>query len=604
MRGSFWPIVLVPSVVFGVYLLTLYPTVGWVDCGEIAAGCYLLNVLHPTGYPLYTLIGCLFAHLPLGTVVTRVNALSALCSALAALFCCLAVQRLTRSTLAGIVTAGLYAFSYTVWSNSVDADVFGLTALYVALSIYLLVRLETQEPDRQEPDRLNLLFVAYLLGLALTNHLSFASTFLGAVVFLLHRYRSKVLNLRVLPPLVGAFVLGLSPYLYLLVRSQAHPLFNWGDAHSLERLIWHVTGKQFQVWMFSLPVAEVVRNLGKALLELCRELYFGLVLVLVWGAWLVFKTRRAVFWLLSVVLVVNLFYAINYSIPDIQSYYIPFMVAAFIFTGVGLAQLVKRLKTQLRPLFLVIVAVAIAVNYRRGGAQGNYVARDFGLNYLTSAPEQAIVMTTNWDMYSPVFYLRQIEGRRPDLCVIDKELLRRSWYFQSLEQEYPWLVARSRAEIDRYRHFLDQFEHNTLRDVKGIQDAFIAMISSFVTRNPERRVFLTFDERTDSDARQLLPGYLRIPYGLYYELSRTVPWDSFDYNQLLIRRPNLVLDERTRANISTYERFALERAGFLMRSGRREEAIQDVNWVLEHFPDSHRAREMLSRLQIEAGSSE
>jgi hypothetical protein len=586
MRKVDWVAIAVPVAAFAVYLLTLYPTVGWVDCGEVAAGCYLLNVLHPTGYPLFTLIGYLFAHIPLGTAATRVNALTALCSSFAALFCFLTVRRLTRSQVTGIVTAALFAFSATVWSNSVDDDVFGLAALYISLTIYLLVRLgelsrkpgTSPTPTPQSPITL-VLFLPYLLGLALTNHMSFASTFVGAVVCLLIVFRRGLLRLRVLLPLTAVFLLGLTPYLYLLVRSQAQPVLNWGNAHNLERLVWHVTGKQYQVWMFSLPFGDIMKNLGRALATLSQELYFVLIPVALWGAGRLWRQRREIFWLLAVIFVLNLVYAVNYSIPDIQSYYIPFMTAAFIFTGIGLADLIRRLKRVPGYVFLLLVILPLAVNLRRAGAQGNWIAEDFGRNHMVSAPDSAIVMTTNWDIYSPAFYLRHVNRERPDLCLIDKELLRRSWYFQNLQQEYPWLVERSRVEIDSYLRFLDQFEHGTLRDVKGIQDAFIVMISSFVTRNPERRSFLTFDERMDNDVKSILPGWLRIPRGLFYELRTDLATDSFDYRQLRIRMPNLKLDERTLLNLRTYERFANERAALLKRLGRNEEAAAVMEWL-------------------------
>ena len=587
MRRVNWPAFAVPAVAFVVYLLTLYPTVGWVDCGEIAAGCYLLNVLHPTGYPLFTLIGYLFSHIPLGTVATRINALSALCSSLAALCCFLTVLKLTRSQLAGVVTAALFAFSSTVWSNSVDADVFGLTALYVSLSVYLLVRLGEASrkpsavltPDLRTPTPL-LLFVPYLLGLALTNHMSFASTFIGAVVCLLIMFRGRVLKLRVLLPLTLVFLLGLTAYLYLLIRSQSQPLLNWGNARNLQRFVWHVTGKQYQVWMFTLPFAEILKNLGRALGMLAQELYFVLIPIAVWGAGRLARQRREIFWLLAVVFVLNLAYAVNYSIPDIQSYYIPFMIAAFIFTGVGLAELMRRLRRVPQYAFLALVILPVAVNLRRAGANGNYVAEDFGRNHLESAPANAIVMTNNWDIYSPAFYLRQINHERPDVCMIDKELLRRSWYFQSLAKEYPWLVERSKPEIDPYLRFLDQFEHGTLKDVNGIQSAFIAVINSFVTRNPERRAFLTFDERIDVDAKTILPNWLRVPYGLLLELKTDSTTDRFDYNRFRVRMPSQPQDERTRQNLKTYRRFATERAAWLTRLGRREEAESMQAWIL------------------------
>jgi hypothetical protein len=570
MRKVNWPAFAVPVIVFVVYLITLRPTVGWIDCGEVTAGSYMLNVLHPTGYPLYTLIGNIFTHIPIGRVATRMNALSALASAFAAMFCCLVVARLTRSQVAGVVAAALYAFSYTVWANSVESSSYTLTALYVALTIYLMVRLR---------DLPNLLIVPCVLGLALTNHMSFMSTFAGAALYLLLVYRSEVLRPRILASLVMVFLLPLTAYAYLLVRSQAQPLFNWGNAHNLERFFWHLTGKQYQVWMFSSTFPQLMHNLGKALSRLARELHFVFIPILLWGAWQVLRKSRELFWMLATVFVLNILYAINYSIPNIESYYLPFLVAAFIFTGIGLADLMRRLKRVPRYVFLALMILPLAVNLRRAGAQGNYIAEDFGRNHLISAPDSAIVMTTNWDIYSPAFYLRHINHERPDLCMIDKELLRRTWYFQSLQQEYPWLVERSKPEIETYLRFLDQFEHGTLRDVKGIQDAYISMINSFVTRNPERRSFITFDDRTDNDARSILPARQRVARGLLYELRSDLSTDSFDYRQFRVRIPNLQLDERTQLNLGTYERLANERADLLKRLGRDDEAAAVMEWL-------------------------
>lgn len=576
--------------VFAVYLTTLYPTMGWVDCGEIAAGCYKLSVLHPTGYPLFTLLGNLATRIPLGTVVTRVNALVALLSSIAALFVFLTAVNLTRSRVVALVTTALFAFSATVWSNSVDAEVFSLTALFVALTIFMMTR------DAERFDRA-LLFIAFLLGLALTNHMSYMSTFAGSIVFLMYGFRRELFRLRVLVPMALMFLLGLSPYVYLLVRSPAQPVLNWGDAHNLERLFWHLTGRQYQVWMFSLPFSEIMANLGKALGQLAQELYYVLVPVFIWGGSRLFKRRRSLFWFLLVIFLLNIFYAVNYSIPDIQSYYIPFMIAAFLATGVGLADIMGRMKRVPAAVFLVLALVPLPVNYRRAGAQGNWLAEDLARNHLAALPADAILMTTNWDIYSPLFYLREVEGVRRDICLLDKELFRRSWYIKGLATEYPWLAQRSKPEIDAYLHYLDQFEHNTLKDVKGIQDAFIAMINSFVSRNPDRRVFTTFDLRSDNDAKEIMPARLRVPLGLCYELSLRPTPDSFDYRQLQMRKPNLVLDERTRANLGIYERFATERGAYLGAQARREEAVATLEWVLEYYPGSPTATTLLNRLR-------
>ena len=68
-----WVWFVVP-LVFAVYLVTLSPTVGLIDSGELAAGCHLLNILHATGYPLYTMLGRVASLVPLASRTIRVTA--------------------------------------------------------------------------------------------------------------------------------------------------------------------------------------------------------------------------------------------------------------------------------------------------------------------------------------------------------------------------------------------------------------------------------------------------------------------------------------------------------------------------------------------------
>ena len=39
------------------YLVRLYPDVGWYDSGELSGVAAGLGIAHPTGYPLYSLAG-------------------------------------------------------------------------------------------------------------------------------------------------------------------------------------------------------------------------------------------------------------------------------------------------------------------------------------------------------------------------------------------------------------------------------------------------------------------------------------------------------------------------------------------------------------------
>ena len=569
---------LVVPLVFAVYLVTLSPTVGLIDSGELAAGCRLLDILHPTGYPLYTMLGRLASLVPVAAVVNRVAALSALFAAAGVgLFLLLGLRLGLSRTTAG-TGALLLGFSFPVWAVAVDVEVYSLTLVLV-----LLLWLVAESAERGGP----LLILGYLAGLALTNHMSAASSVLGAAltVILIEVQRTKSkgqraeagVRFRHLSLLLCAFLLGVSPYLFLVLRARAGPLFAWGNPYNLERFWWHATGRQYQVWMFSESSAEVMRNVGRGAALLARSFLYVLVPVVLYGAVHLFRTRRSLAAGLSVSAVAAFGYAVNYSIPDIESYYLPCLVALAVFGVVGLEELVRRMGKWRHAVWVAGLA-ALALNFGAGSKRGDYVACDQAMNTLASAAPNATIITDWWDVYSPVFYLQHVEHVRPDVCIIDKELLRRSWYFNYLARAYPWLVERSAAEIAQYREYLDRFEHNRLRDPNEIQRRYVAMLASFVTRNPARPAYTTFDAEAGTDARELLSGIARVPVGLLFQLRSDTLIPEFDYSRLTVRVPPRQPDMRTQASLERYRFFLLRRAQALVARGRGAEVEKLVAW--------------------------
>ena len=65
-------------VSFVIYLLTLCPTVYLGDSGELSGAAFSLGVAHPSGYPLYALVGKVFCLIPFGSVGFRMNLMAAL----------------------------------------------------------------------------------------------------------------------------------------------------------------------------------------------------------------------------------------------------------------------------------------------------------------------------------------------------------------------------------------------------------------------------------------------------------------------------------------------------------------------------------------------
>ena len=70
---------------FLVYWSTAAPGVGFIDSGELSTVACTLGIAHPTGYPLYTLLGWVFSRLPVAHAeIARLNLMAALLCAAAA----------------------------------------------------------------------------------------------------------------------------------------------------------------------------------------------------------------------------------------------------------------------------------------------------------------------------------------------------------------------------------------------------------------------------------------------------------------------------------------------------------------------------------------
>src|SRR5215213_3410575 len=101
------------------YMATLLPGIGSGDTAEFQRVAPTLGVAHPTGYPLYTMLGWLWSHLPLGgTPAWRMNLFSAATAALAVGALFLAARALGQARSVAAAVALTLAVSSTFWSQA------------------------------------------------------------------------------------------------------------------------------------------------------------------------------------------------------------------------------------------------------------------------------------------------------------------------------------------------------------------------------------------------------------------------------------------------------------------------------------------------------
>lgn len=192
---------------FALYLITLAPTVLFADGGEFQFVPYILGVAHPTGYPLYLLLGWAWSHvLSVGDVAYRMNLFSALWAALAVGLTYLVGLRVVRrgapdinplaAHLAAGTAAATFAVGKTFWSQAVIAEVYSFNAFFVALVLWLLFRVEESPertppaPGRISPFAWRSLILAAAYGLSLTHHSTMLLLLPAILIFLWFTQRS------------------------------------------------------------------------------------------------------------------------------------------------------------------------------------------------------------------------------------------------------------------------------------------------------------------------------------------------------------------------------------------------------------------------------
>ena len=151
-------------------------------------------------------------------------------------------------------------------------------------------------------------------------------------------------------------------------------------------------------------------------------------------------------------------YSINYDIHDIDSYFLLAYIVTALWAGWGANRVIFWLSRSWRLPGIVIVFLGLAagmvplsVHYSRENEHDNHLVEDYARNMFASLRPGAVVISFQWDYWVSASYYEQIvQHVRPDVTVIDKELLRRSWYLKELEHRCPWVVAASRSEVNAF----------------------------------------------------------------------------------------------------------------------------------------------------------
>jgi hypothetical protein len=567
------------SVVLPLALLDLRTAardLGTIDCGELAAVCTRLGIAHPTGYPLYTLLGRLavlaFPVPPIRALVL-LSVLIAVAAGLAATWLAQEVldrlgagpgrpgprrdpgrpNLLSDAASPSLLSAAarkwlargaglLFATSSIFWNQATGNEVYGLHLLFVILLLRQGLRLLAPRGDARPAAR-ELLLTAWMLGLAFSHHLSVVfvlpAMFFALIVFLrapgldrdqLGRSEGRG-RLRLLLPAALTALLAWSIELYLPIRASRSPLLDWGSPDHWASFWRHAMAAQYRVWLFE-SGRLWIRNLGGYLISLPHRLIWPVLLASPVGFVVVFRRDRRAFWFLALVLLVTLAWASSYDIHDLDPYYLPADLVLVLYATAGFSWLLARAGWRrfapARPgavgaaLFLLLPALQAGFHFRHADQSGDHFVRVHAEEVLRDLPERSILISMHWDaLVSPLLYMQGVEGTRRDLTVVDTELMRRTWYFPQLRRWDPTLLAPCEEKVSSFLQQLKLFESGRPYDQTVIESRYRAVIQAIALAHRPRRLTAFTPEEEPSFAG----GTFAIPEGLVFVL-RDRPEDS------------------------------------------------------------------------------
>jgi hypothetical protein len=347
---------------FLLYSRTLLPGLGSRDTAEFQWVVPTLGLAHPTGYPLYTLLGWLWNQLPLGgTPAWRMNLYSAAAAALCVGVLYHVARAIGQRPPVAAAAALALATSQAFWSQATIAEVYALAALIQALLLLALLRWRSgRNPDagRGWP----LWPSGLLLGLGLAHHRTIVLMLPGVVLFILLSHRSSrrehgrprmedrpyhasttilhprssirresVVSLKAGGATLAAMLVGCLLYLYVPLRAPAW-MRDWGQ-------VWgHISGAQL-TGMFFDPARLRAEALAR-LLDLARRYIWpqflapGAALILL-GVARMWRRDRALAALLSVGYLAVVGFCAAYYVADIEVFFIPAHLLAALLIGEG-----------------------------------------------------------------------------------------------------------------------------------------------------------------------------------------------------------------------------------------------------------------------------
>jgi len=483
-RSRRFPVVLaqgsLASVLFVTYLATLARGITFSDGGEIATAIASLGVMHPTGYPIFTVLGHYFVELlPTPYEVSfEIEILNALFGVGAALWVSAAVRRLC-SLFAARSGASAEFWPFACWAGAIAGFALGITPLlwhqvripevypfHVFLTAWALYRIVVFEETRREVD---IVWAVLPMGLGLAHHVTmayllppaglyflirkplfFASWLVCPVAWAARRFAGRSDRGQRMPAgkwwafplacLVGS--LPLASYGYLIWANTATTGITWGDLRDWQAVLEHASGRQYRHLMAGFGYKELGIRIDQLPGQLLDEMLLPGGILLLAGLWVCLRRAPLLLIVFVGLAASTLGHGLQYAVPDYRNYFLPAWTVSYMLLGIGLGAVGQALvplwsnRTHWqrgRTLAVLVFAFVTATTAFAGAERIPVVISQMGVgaqhagSIAREVPAGAIYLTDG-DFLFPQWYYQHARHEGDDFAVIYIRALRQDWY--------------------------------------------------------------------------------------------------------------------------------------------------------------------------------
>jgi len=430
-------LILLFFVTFLVYVHNISPDVYGGDSGDFLTAAFVHGVPHPSGYPLYTIIGILFLKLPIAaSAAWKMGLISAIFSSLGIIFIYLICFRLTKNKIISIISALTLAFVYPYWLYAEVVEVFALHNFFVIILTYLTFEYIYSHKLKY------VYLLAFFTGLSLTNNLAIVLIFPAILLALLFNKFTRLLNIKIISKCLLLFLLGLAPYIYIPIAAAHNPVLNWGVAVNL-RNFWDLVSRKQYGWGATLTNFNQMTSVVNFFLiyqYFIKVLNPFVSLIALFGLGMLFKKKRYLIFsiLLGLIIITGPFY-VYYSRTELKNFGTLYVMERFfnvpiifliILFSQGTSSMIKLFPKLLHSKFLkdftvlislitfmVIPLASFASNYPKTNLSNVYLGRNFAEDLVGNLPKNSIVFLGDDTAALTSIYYKYVLGHRNDILM-------------------------------------------------------------------------------------------------------------------------------------------------------------------------------------------